>query len=59
LALFTNEICPTFKPTMQAVIDPHPTRHDLALQNFTTVGRLRQALFGQHDLLPAKPLNGP
>jgi hypothetical protein len=35
LALFINDSCPNcHKPTMQAVIEPHPTRRDLALENF-------------------------
>jgi hypothetical protein len=38
LALFINETCPKCrKPTTQVVIDPHLTRHDLALQNFACV----------------------
>jgi hypothetical protein len=35
LALFTRDTCPKcHKPIMQAVIEPHPTRRHLALQNF-------------------------
>jgi hypothetical protein len=35
LTLFIGETCPKcHKPIMQAVIGPHPTRRDLALQNF-------------------------
>jgi hypothetical protein len=32
---FIDEICPRcHKPVKPAVIEPHPTRRDLALQNF-------------------------
>ncbi len=35
LTLFIHDTCPKcHKPTMQAIIEPHPTRRDLALQNF-------------------------
>jgi hypothetical protein len=34
-ALSVNDTCPRcHKPIMQAVIEPHPSNHDLALQNF-------------------------
>jgi hypothetical protein len=33
--LFFNETCPKCrKPVMRAVIEPHPSRRDVALQNF-------------------------
>jgi hypothetical protein len=35
LILSSGDICPKcHKPMLRAVIEPHPTRHDLALQNF-------------------------
>jgi len=35
LTLFIHDTCPKcHKPIMQAIIEPHPTRRDLALQNF-------------------------
>ena len=35
LNLFIHDTCPKcYKPIMQAVIEAHPTRRDLALQNF-------------------------
>jgi hypothetical protein len=35
LNLYFNELCPTCrKPTMQSVIEAHPSRTDIALQNF-------------------------
>jgi hypothetical protein len=35
LILFYNDTCPKcLKPKMRAVIELHPTRRDLALQNF-------------------------
>jgi hypothetical protein len=35
LTVFFSETCPKcHKPIMQAVIEPHPTRDDCALQNF-------------------------
>jgi hypothetical protein len=38
LTLSINDTCPKcHKPIMQAVIEPHPTRRDLALQNFECV----------------------
>ena len=35
LTLFLNEICPRCrKPIMRGVVESHPSRRDLALQNF-------------------------
>jgi hypothetical protein len=35
LNLFFNETCPKCrKPIMQGVVEPHPSRRDVALENF-------------------------
>jgi hypothetical protein len=35
LTLFIDDICPKcHQPMMQAIIEPHPSRRDLAFQNF-------------------------
>jgi len=55
LTMFYRETCPKcHKPMMQAVIEPHPTRGDLALQNFECAdcGPVRTKIY---SLRPGEP----
>jgi ssDNA-binding Zn-finger/Zn-ribbon topoisomerase 1 len=55
LAFYFNDPCPKCrKPLMQAVIEKHPTRQDLAVQNFrcTDCGPVKTKVI---SLTPKKP----
>jgi hypothetical protein len=55
LTVFFNETCPRcFKPIMRGVIEPHPSRRDLALQNFQCAecGVVKTKV---HSLKPGEP----
>ncbi len=55
LTMFYRETCPKcHRPMMQAVIEPHPTRSELALQNFecTDCGGVRTKVY---SLKPGEP----
>jgi hypothetical protein len=55
LNLFINETCPKCrKPTMQGVIEAHPSRRDIALENFVCAdcGPVKTKII---SLMPGKP----
>jgi C4-type Zn-finger protein len=55
LNLYFNEPCPKCgKPTMQSEIDPHPSRTDVAIQNFhcADCGPIKTVVL---SLKPGKP----
>jgi len=56
LTLFVNESCPKCsKPIRLAVIEPHPTRDDVALQNFQCANCGGIVKTTVHSLKPNKP----
>jgi hypothetical protein len=55
LSLYFNDLCPKCqKPTMQAIIEAHPDKRDLALQKFhcADCGPIKTKFI---SLKPAKP----
>jgi hypothetical protein len=58
LTFYSNDACPKCsKPTLQSVIEPHPSRRDLALQNFQCAkcGPIKTNIL---SLIPSKPSPG-